>query len=355
MQGGPWYATREMVKGASDVRETARFNRAIDRNLAKASRDAESLLLWPHFYPILATRYFDWPNRQMSGPWTLWLDGNPLISLSAVTSGGDPLVVGSDLFLEPANYGPPYDHVRINSDSQASWSSGDSGEQRALALTGLWGRGSNFTTGGTTLTAAISTTSALVADVSNSAIIGIGDLIEVDSERMVVTGKQTTDTGVNSSGALAGEKNAQALSVSNGTAFEVEEVITIDSERMRIDDITGNTLIVTRAWDGTTLAAHNTNSDIYAPRRLLLAGRGFGGTTAATHTLGTTVYRWVPPQSLSELVLAEAQNAIAQENAAWARVIGVGEAQREAFARGLVDLRKQVRRTLGRQARKAAI
>lgn len=353
MEGGPWYATRERVKGASDIKETAGLNEAIDQELERCARDAESLFAYPHFYPVTGTRYFDWPDRQQGAPYNLWLDGNPLHSLTAITSGEDALVVGTDVFLEPANSGPPYDRVRLNSGGNATWSSGVSSYQRSLALSGLWSYGYRTAVTGA-LTAAIASASTTTADVSNSAKIGVGDLAIIDIERCVVTDKILIDTGVNTTGALASEKSARLVSVPDGTVFAAREVITVDAESMRIDQVAGNNLIVTRAWDGSTLAAHNTNSDVYAPRRLVLT-RGFGGTTAIGHDSAAVVSRWVPPVSLSTLVLAETQNAIAQENNAWARVIGVAEAEREAFARGLVDLRKAARRTLGRSHRKSAI
>lgn len=353
MEGGPWYATREMVKGASDVKETAGLNAAIDRNLERCAREAESLLAWTHFYPIVTTRYFDWPNRQYGEPWNLWLDGNPLHSLTAATSGGDALTIASDLFLEPSNGVLPYTCVRINSAGQASWNSGASNFQRAIALTGLWSHGNRTQSAGV-LESAIADAVTTTVDVTNSAVLGVGDLAVIENERMIVRDRQLIDTGVNSSGALTNEKSARTLAVPSGAAFAQRETITIDAETMRIDSIAGNNLIVTRAWDGSTLAAHNTNSDIYAPRRLTVE-RGFGGTTAAAHADATAVSRWIPPLSLTELVLAETQNAIAQENSAWARVIGVNEAEREVFARGLKDLRATVRRTLGRSHRKAAI
>lgn len=353
MEGGPWYATREAVKGASDVRETARLNAAIDRNLERCSRDAEQLLHREHFYPVQATLYFDWPTNQQGSPWDLWLNARSLISLSAVTSGGDALTVGTDVLLEPVNLGPPYNRVRINADSQASWASGPAGWQRSLGLTGLWGW-RDRTASATTLSASIAAANTATCDVANSAAVGVGDLIQVDSERMIVTEKQLVDTTVNSSGALTETAAAKTLAVPSGAAFAANEVITIDAESMRIERIAGNSLIVTRAWDGTALAAHSTNADIYAPRRLSIS-RGFGGTTAVSHNSAATVLRWIPPMTLNELVLAETQNAIAQENAAWARVIGVNEAEREAFAKGLIDLRKTARTTYGRKARKAVI
>lgn len=346
MEGGPWYATREMVKSASDVKETAQLDDAIDRNLERNAREAELLLGWLHFYPVQATRYFDWPNRQMPDARNLWLDDLPLFSLSAATSGGDALTIGTDLFLESANHGAPYSLVRINSGSSASWSSGTSDSQRALSLTGLWAHGNRTVSAGT-LTAAVPDATQGYLDVSNSHEIGVGDLVQVDIERCVVTGKLERDTGVNTTGSLTDSKASRALTVPDGTAFTTGEVITVDVESMRIERILGNTLVVARAWDGSVLAGHNTNSDIYAPRRLLVS-RGFGGTTATAHDSAATVLRWVPPLSLTEWVLAETQNAIAQENAAWARVIGVSEAEREAFAKGLVDLRKRMVRTLGR-------
>lgn len=354
MEAGPWYATREMVKGASDIKETAGLNSAIDRNLERCARDAEQALGWLHFYPVQATRVFDWPNRQMGDPWNLWLDDSPLFSVSTATSGEDALTVGTDLFLEPANRGTPYRMVRVNSGSSASWSSGVSNFQRALSLTGLWAYG-NRTSAGGTLAAAVPDAVTTSIDVSNSSKIGVGDLVQLDIERCVVTDKLERDTGVNTTGALTNEKSSRALTVPDGTAFTAGEVVTVDVESMRIDRVLGNTLVVTRAWDGTALAAHNTNSDIYAPRRLVVA-RGFGGTTAVAHDSGATVLRWVPPLSLTEWVLAETQNAIAQENSAWARVIGVSEAEREAHAKGLLDLRKTVRNTLGRRrGRKSVI
>lgn len=353
MAPGPWYATREQVKGASDIKETARLNRAIDRNLARAAREAEAYLGLLHLYPVQETRYFDWPDSRQDDPWDLWLGANRLISLTAATSGGQALTIATDLFLEPSASGPPYNRVRINSESQASWSSGASGWQRSIALTGLWGD-SDVTESSGTLTQAIGDTTGTSVYVSDGVTIGVGDLIAVDAERMVVTDKWLTDSGVNSSGALTSEKTSQLLAVPNGGAFTAGEVILIDAERMRVDDIAGNNLIVVRAIDGTTLAAHSTNADIYVQRRLIVR-RGFGGTTAATHLVSAAVSRWVPPQTLNELVLAETQNAIAQESASWARTIGIGEAVRESWAKGLVDLRKTALRTLGNSARKAAI
>ena len=131
-----WFATREDVMRALDVKLTARNTRQIDRALESASRDVESLC-HRTFAPTVATKSFDWPNGQRARPWRLWLDANDLISVTTLTSGGTT-IASSDYFLEPNQYGPPYSRLEIDLDSSAAFSSGDT-HQRAIVVTGLWG------------------------------------------------------------------------------------------------------------------------------------------------------------------------------------------------------------------------
>jgi hypothetical protein len=127
-------------------------------------------------------------------------------------------------------------------------------------------------------------------------------------------------------------------------------VLLIDSERMRIDDIAGNTLIVTRAWDGSTIAAHTAGATIYAPRTLTVA-RGALGTTAAAHGSGSTVYRWDAPGPVRQLCVAEALTDLLQGRSGYARTAGAGENEREATGRGLKDLRDRAYTSHGRKGR----
>src|SRR5687767_14979645 len=105
---GARYCTREQVSAA--LGDTARSATAIDRATLAASREVERLT-HRRFYPTTATRYFDWPPRQQSESWRLWLDDDELISVSSITSGGIAL---SDYFLEPANSGPPFTHIDVD-------------------------------------------------------------------------------------------------------------------------------------------------------------------------------------------------------------------------------------------------
>lgn len=347
----PWYVTREEVKAELDVRETARSNTRIDRAIEAACETVEGDL---HriFYPELDTRYFDWPGPQYARPWRLWLDANELISVTTLSSGGTT-IAASDYFLEPNAYGPPYDRIEVDLDSSAAFGGGDT-HQRDITVTGLFGYKNDETTLGVTAEALDASETGVDVDGATSATVGVGSLLRVDTERLIVTGRTQLDTGQNLGGNLTASNSNTTVTVADGTQFAVDEVILIDSEKMRIDDIAGNTLTVTRPWDGTTLAAHTAGADIYAPRTLTVT-RGALGTTAATHLTAATVYRWNPPAAVRQLTLAEAVNDLLQGRAGYARTAGTGESEREMTGRGLEALRKRVYVSHGRKARTRAV
>ena len=332
---GIWYTTREEVKGAADIAETAYANARVDRAIEAASRAVDKLC---HrvFFPEIRTMTWDWPNAQGARPWRLWLDANELISATTITSGGTTLSA-SDYFLRPDD-GPPYRRVEIDLASTQSLSNDDT-HQRAISILGLYGYNDITETAGT-LAAEIASTSTTTVDVTDSSAVGVGQLIKVDSERMVVTAKSMLTTGQTLQTAMTADTSNTTCAVSNGAAFTAGEVLLLNSERMLVEDIADNNLIVQRAFDGSTLAAH-TGSTIYARRRLTVE-RGALGTTAATHLVSATVRRQVYPGPVRRLTIAEAQNTLAQETAGWAREIGSGENAHEAFARGLRDAREQI-------------
>lgn len=343
---GIWYTTREDVKRSLDMNETARSDALVDRAIEAASRAVEGLL-HRSFAPILATRYFDWPNHQYARAWRLWLDENELISVTTLTSGGTT-ISSSDYFLEPVNSGPPYDRVEIDMDSSASFSSGDTW-QRSIAITGLWGYRNDETTVGATAEALDASETGVDVDGATASLVGVGSVIRIDSERMAVTGRSALTTGQTLQSALTIQNNAVSVAVTDGTAFSVGETILLDSERMLIVDIAGNTLTVKRGWDGSVLATHS-GSTIYGYRTLTVV-RGSLGTTAATHSTSAPVYRWDVPGPVRELTMAESLNSIEQARSAYARTAGSEENEREAKAYGLESLRKSVRRSHGRNGR----
>lgn len=348
------YCTREMAQRALDVRETARAAGQIDRAIEAAADAIDggalgatrgSGLLKRRFFPELETRYFDWPNSQRARSWRLWLDQHELISVTTLTAGGTT-IAASDYFLYPSD-GPPYNRLEIDLDSSAAFASGDT-HQRAIAITGVWGYTTDTASAGTLAEALDASETAV--DVSDSSLIGVGDLIQVDSERMLVTNKTMLDTGQNIGGNLTASNSDVTVAVSDGTGYAVDEVILVDSERMLIVDIAGNNLTVKRAWDGSVLAAHTSGADIYALRTLTVV-RGAYGTTAATHDSGAAISRHEVPSLVRDLSLGLALVQLLGEQAGYARTAGSGEGQREVTGRGLAALRRDCYAAYGRKAR----
>ncbi len=113
----------------------------------------------------------------------------------------------------------------------------------------------------------------------------------------------------------------------------------MDSERMKIISISSNDLTVKRAWDGSTLAAHSSGINVFAPRALTVE-RGSVGTTAATHSIAVTLTKNVPPAPITSLCIAEALVTFQQEQSAYGRTVGSGDSQREARGAGLKDARR---------------
>lgn len=346
-----WYVNRETVKAALDIETPARRDAQVDRACGSATRSVKACL-HRDFVPWLGTKYFDWPDFQGSRSWRLWLDEHEAISVTQLVAGGQTLDP-ADYFLEPVNNGPPYDSVEINLARSASFNVGNT-HQRDIAMTGLWGY-DNVTAPAGQLAEALDDTEIDV-DVTDSAAIGVGDLLLVGAEYLDVTGKAMKDTGVNidAGDSLSDRKNDVSITMSTTAgAPAVGETILIDSERMRVDDVAGSVLTVKRAHDGSVLAAHAANADIYAPRTLTVV-RGARGSTAASHLTAAAIARQVFPD-VRDLSLAYALNQVLQETAGYARVVGSGDNQRQFTGRGIADIEKQARRACGRQMRIGAV
>lgn len=339
-----WYCTREDVKAATDMKEAARNNAQIDRAIDAASRAVEGLT-HRKFYPEIDTRYFDWPNYQYASSWRLWLDANEVISVTSLTSGGT-VVSSDDYFLEPNQYGPPYSNIQIDLGSSASFNSGNT-RQRSIGVTGLFGYREDLSNA-TTLAASASD-SATSLSVASSNRLGVGSILKVDSEYIVVTEKLMSDTGQNLQTPLSAVNNDTLVSVSDGSLFAAGDAILLDSERMLVVDVAGNSLVVKRAWDGTALASH-TGSDVYAQWTLRVE-RGAFGSTAAAHEDDSVVKEFEVPGLIKQLTVAEALNSMLQESGGYARSTGTESNEATYVGRGIEAIRNQVRMTYGRKAR----
>lgn len=339
MVGVP-YATRESVMDALDTRAGAYRASQVDKAIQSASRRAESLC---HriFYPLTATKSFSWPNVQDESS-TLWLDNNELASVTTFTSGGS-VIPGAGYYLEPQADGPPYNRIEINRGSSYGLSAGSSGSQRALSVAGVWcGCPVDEEDAGTA--SAIASTSA--TSITLTVPTGVGSILRIDSERMIVTEKAWSASG--QTGSLTASMADQTLTVSNGALFAVRETILLDAELILVLAISGNNLIVRRAVQGSTLAAHTTASISWT--RTFMVTRGALGTTAATHS-GAPVYRYVVPDLVEQFTIAYAIDRQLQEISGYARTVGSADNQIPASGSGLAQLTKALRSAHGRMAR----
>lgn len=346
---GVTYASREDVKNALDILETSRAEAQIDRVLRAASDSVEGLLQL-RFYPEVRTMTFDYPpwRAPLGTPWKLYLNQHELISVTTLTSGGTT-ISASDYFLRPDD-GPPYTRIELDLSATSAFSAGST-HQRSISVTGLYGYRNDETTAGSLATTVNSSTTTV--DVTDGSLVGVGNLLRIENERMSVTGRAFLDSTENLGAAVAADSSA-SITVTTG-GFTAGEVLLIGSERMLVTDVAGTTVSVKRAWDGTVLAAHSNGADVYVGRRLTVR-RGVLGTTAAAHTAPVAIVRHTPPTLVQDLTIAEAMASLVQERTGYARTIGAGEGEREVRGVGLADLREQAIDAVGRgRARTRAV
>lgn len=341
----PTYVYREDIEAALDVKPSAYMAREVDRACRAGSRMVDGFC-HRTFYPVVATRTFDYPGPRATAL-KLWLDDQELISATEVTSDGVTIPADTGYLLRPDN-GPPFNRIEIERDSTYSFAGGP---QRAISITGLWGF-RNSEVAETPLAAAVSTTSATTMDV-NIPAGGIGAVLRVDDERFLITGKTFVAASLAGS-TLAAANNAISLTVTDGTLFTELEILLIDAERVQVVDIAGNTLLLRRAVGGTALAAHSLNAQIYWQHRLRVT-RGALGTTAATHLISASVYRWDPPSLVSALAQAYAEDEFLQANAGYARTSGQGDNERPVTGTGIKALEQRMLADYARRARSRAV
>ncbi len=351
------YATREQVLRPLQIMESAYVGSLIDATILSASRKVEALTR-RRFYPERRTILLDWPNYSYAPTWEVDLGVNELISVETVTSGGT--AVTSDIILRRYDgmQNPPYNRIQIDLSSNSAFSAGTTWQQ-SLSLVGLFGdedtatdtaRGqlsADATSGASTISLEPSSTTGFLD-------IGIGSLLLIGTERLLVIDKRMVDSGATISANVLATQNATTLTSASASSFVAGETILIDSERFLIQDIAGTSITVERAFDGTALATHSSGASIYALRTAVVQ-RGVLGSTAAAHTDQDAIYVHAYPSLVNRLTVAETLMDIQQQSAAYGRVIASGTAVREFTGVGIKDLREMVRAQHGRVSRSAAI
>lgn len=209
-----WYISRNQCKRAyAEMLSTVTAEDAkIDALIDSASRWIEEATR-TFFYPMTETRYYDHPDDATVLKFDQWL----LSVTTFTTSNGDETVSSDDYFLmcgKTYNI-PPYDRIVMKSDGDRSNLLYSGTLQQANAVTGSWGYCNDYVNTGTTLGAAISSTTA------------------------------TT------------------LTVADGTVIEVGWMLLIDDEQMFVSNISDNTVTVVRGQGGTDAATHDDETTVY--------------------------------------------------------------------------------------------
>jgi hypothetical protein len=344
---------------APDIKFTARMGEQVDRAIESASASVEDRLNRV-FFNTDETRKFDYPDFQYSYPWRLRLNQNELVSVTLFVTGSllpSPVVIPAGSYiLQPANSGPPYRFVDLRRDKSVGFGYNPT-PQQDIAITGTWGYWGKTRLAGA-LSAAMPDATTGTARVTDGSAVGAGDVLTVGTERMLVTDKTMVSTGVIWSGMSTAQANDNIIAVPDGTLFHAGETLLADSERVWIADIAGNTLVVRRGWDGTTLDAH-TSGVLYAARQLAVT-RGDFGTTAASHLSAAACVTTLVPSLVRDLTVAEAVIQLTQEPSAYSAggssTGGTGGQKTEPNpGTGIGDLRCRVESAYGRQARSRAV
>ncbi len=341
-----WYLTRGAVKRAGTLKGSTEHAK-IDRLIEAQSRRIETAMR-RFFIPKTETRLYRWPRPYRATPTVLWLDQDLLSVTTLQTKAQDSsptTISSSDFFLEPNNLGPPYDRIEIDLSSSAAFEAGDT-PQRSISVLGSWGY-SNLTrsagTVGSGLSSSATATSFVHIPATGEALLDVGDTLLIESEQVFIS-EVANAAEVNSdqiNGALTADQSEVGITLdtSSGARYQPGEVILVDSERMFIESISGDVLTVIRAYDGSTLAAHNTDTAIHVFRTFTIQ-RGVNGTTAATHADAKAIAKYEPEFEIQQLCMAEVLAAYHQESAGWGRSIGPAEAAVEFSGKSLSAFRK---------------
>lgn len=348
------YCTREEVQRTLDITPSQLDNVRIDRAIESA-REVIDGLTHRRFHNVIETRYFDWPNYQYAYPWRVWMDAAELadvtVNVPVVTTGGTVIPAANLFWGNPTYATAPFNYVEINRATNSSFGVSTT-PQRDIAITGTFGYWIKTVPAGA-LAAAVTDTTGTSVTVTSSASPGVGDVMTVDSESMLVADRNwVTTTQTQSSGVSTALASDNALTVSGGT-FYAGETLLLDSEQMLVLSVNSSVLTVKRAWNGTVLATHS-SATIYAGR-LLTVVRGFGGTTAATHSNSAAVVIAMIPPGIKTLAIAEAENTLLQGLSGYAREVGEPGANQPATGGSLPDLRSQVYTQYGRKSRRRVI
>lgn len=349
-----WYTTRESVLRSFEVAESTRIAPLVDREIQSASGSIDSQL-HRQFTVGLSTVAFDWPNAQYAAAWRIYLNDRSFVRIDSIVSGGVQLSP-SDYLLYRADgtLDPPFDYIEINRASAAAFSSGLS-PQRSVQVSGLAGVVDMTSPGGTLAVGVDDLTPTItVTPQANQMPIGVGSSLVIGDERMQVLERGWATSGSVLLSGMDSKQSANVVEMADTAKVSLYEYLSIGGEFMQVVVITGFSVTVKRAANGSVLCEHESGTPIYVSNSFTVY-RGAFGTQAEAHSLSAPVLVQRYPAQVEQLALAEATVAVAQNAGLYARVVGQSGSTREAVGNGLADMRDKTRWAWGRNLRKTAI
>lgn len=252
----------------------------------------------------------------------------PFVSVSAISNDGTALSA-SDYVKQPtarhwANGPFSFLDVDIDASNLSAWADGE----EEVLITANWGlfdltRLLSVTVGTT------QSDSASTLIVSNGASLSPGMVVKIGSEWEAVESTNASPTNVTTLGAAITDANTQSITLASGAAVNVGEVLRADLEQMKVRDISGNTGLVIRGWNGTPKATHSNGATVSAYRTFNVT-RGVNGSTAAEHTSSTAIYQQCAPDDINGLCRKIAGRMLKDAQGGFSGVVGdpnVGQAQ----------------------------
>lgn len=201
-----WYTTREQAKAFMGL-AVADKDARIDAHIAQASRMIEQHTD-RRFIPLTATKEFDYQGAKQL------LLGDDLLAVTTL-SAETTVISASDYFLYPLNAlnnEKPYLWIELLFTDE-TFAFADT-KQSAITILGKWGYS-----------------------------------------------ELTRDTGATTSASL--NASATSIAVSNWALVEVGQTWLLGTEQCFVRDVSGNTVTITRAMNGTTAASHDSASVVY--------------------------------------------------------------------------------------------
>lgn len=323
----PWYATRDMVVQALDVHPTPRLHGMIDRALGSSSQRLEEACGGLTWYPWIGTSRYDWPDSEQFTGRTLHLWSQRLTSVTAITSGGTAVAVGS-YHLRP-DTGPPYDQILLDEDTLPGYwqTSPTTGRENAVTVSGLWGHGADQTSDLGALNGAVTDTDGTIVltSVTDPVRCSPGAILWIDGEIFQVTEVSWSDTGIDVGvGGIGGAVSDTLLPVS-AAGLAPGQMILVGAEKMLVTAVASGSVVVSRAQHGTVIAAHLAAATVQAPWTLTVT-RGALGSTAAAHDTATPVDVHRPPSLVEQATVALAIVDVQEQAAGYAHPAGAGGA-----------------------------